>query len=78
MTDIAFLDQTTDSSECLAAWKGLRDLVQNPQGWKYVASLYDPSLEGWVHEFRHRDHPITHKTEFLLVPASPNWRPKEK
>lgn len=34
--------------------------------------------EGWVHEFRHRWHPVTKKREYAHLPASKGWTPDKE
>jgi hypothetical protein len=71
--------------EWKAAWKGLvaatgdRDMLaecpQTHECWGYLCSFRDRGR--WVHEFRHRNHPVRQRRWYVHVPATPGWKPED-
>jgi len=66
------------------AWKELArrtgdpdcEALDEPSGevWQYMDSFLGAA--GWVHEFRHRHHPVTGDRRYVRIPATPGWKPK--
>lgn len=49
--------------------------------WQYMGSVYDnalPQINGWRHEFRHRNLPETGKRTYFHVGASAGWTPQKE
>lgn len=42
--------------------------------WQYMQSFRDRGR--WMHEFRHRHHPVKQRRWYLHVPASAGWTPE--
>ncbi|MBL8949974.1 MAG: hypothetical protein JNK82_04300 [Myxococcaceae bacterium] len=43
------------------------------ESWQYLCSFRDRGR--WVHEFRHRHHPLKQRRWYVHVPASEGWAP---
>jgi hypothetical protein len=41
--------------------------------WQYLGSYQEAGA--WIHEFRHREHPISRRREVRHLPASRGWDP---
>ena len=67
------------------AWKELadrsgdQDMVgldpESGEVWQYMDSAPIGPRGRWVHEFRHRWHPVLHRRWYVRIPASRGWPP---
>ena len=74
-----------NSREWFHAWKLLGETTQDAdhcaehpethEVWQYMGSMLSVGEQGWVHEFRHRQHPSDGARWLVRVAASEGWRP---
>lgn len=80
-TDIKLME--FGSAEWIRAWQSRTQITgdddfeaEDPQTrevWQYMGSV---KIAGrWVHQFRHRNHPVTKNRWYVNVPAHPSWSP---
>lgn len=73
------------SREWRAAWQRLLRLTRDRdheaecpltgEVWQYLSSFRDRGR--WMHEFRHRHHPVKQRRWYVQLPASPGWTPED-
>lgn len=76
---IVIVDRNSLEWETMWSALGSDPVEEHPvsgECWQYMGSIYNEGR--WLHEFRHRDHPVTGSREYRHIPATSGFSPDQK